>query len=171
MNLSTSLLLAEYQLPDQFKANVAYGMLVVMAVAAVFCVIKCIQGAHMLDQGEDGKKKIYSGIAIGLAPWLALAAFQATGLADKIGFSDGLKSVKKLDPQILDVFELAIWAAIGIAAVWCVIKCVNGANMLEHGEDGKKKIFSGLAIAAAPWIAIAALNASGFWDALGLKLA
>ena len=46
----------------------------------------------------------------------------------------------------------------------------RGAELLEHGEDGKKRIFSGLAIAAAPWLAFFALNLSGFWDALGLKL-
>jgi uncharacterized membrane protein YuzA (DUF378 family) len=144
--------------------------MVVIGVAAVFCVIKCIQGADMLDHGEDGKKKIYSGIAVGMAPWLALAAFQATGLAEKIGFSLAPDSLQKLDGKVVDVIELAMWVVIGIAAVWCVIKCVNGANELEQGEAGKKKIFSGLAIGAAPWLAITALKLSGFWEALGITL-
>ncbi len=168
MNLTP--LLAEFVIPEQFKNNIAYGLLVVIAVAAVFCIIKCVQGADMLDRGEDGKKKIYSGIAVGVAPWLALAAFQATELDEKIGFTLVPGDLPPLDPKVTDVVQLALWAIIGIAAIWCVIKCVNGANMLEHGEDGKKKIFSGLAIAAAPWIAITALKLSGFWEALNIQL-
>jgi uncharacterized membrane protein len=169
MNTSTHLLLAVFEMPEKLRNNISYGLLVVIAVAAVFCIIKCIQGADMLDQGEDGKKKIYSGIAIGAAPWLAIAAFQATKLWDTLHLSLVPNDVTKLPDQLVDVIQLATWAVIGVAAIWCVIKCVSGANMLEHGEDGKKKIFSGLAIAAAPWIALLALNMSGFWDALGLK--
>ena len=171
MNRLVTPVVAEYQIPQQFKDNISYGLMMVIGVAAVFCVIKCIQGADMLDRGEDGKKKIYSGIAVGVAPWLALAAFQTTGLAEKIGFSLVPASLQKLDARVIDVLELALWAIIGVAAIWCVIKCVHGANLLEHGEDGKRKIFSGLAIGAAPWIAMGALKLSGFWDALGLQLA
>ncbi len=161
---------AQFELPQQFKDNLSYGLLVIIAVAAVFCVIKCIQGADMLDHGEDGKKKIYSGIAIGVAPWLGVAAFKATGLADKLHLSAVPSTVEPLPDQLIAVVQLAMWAVIGIAAIWCIAKCVTGANMLEHGEDGKKKIFSGLAIAAAPWIAITALKMSGFWQALNLQL-
>lgn len=159
-----------FTLPERIKENLSYGLLVIIAVAAVFCVIKCIQGADLLDRGEDGKKKIYSGIAVGVAPWLAVAAFEATGLWKSLGLSLVPSSVAKLPSELVDVIQLATWAVIGIAVIWCVIKCVAGANELEHGENGKKKIFSGLAIAAAPWIAIFALNMSGFWDALGLQL-
>jgi uncharacterized membrane protein YuzA (DUF378 family) len=166
----TLTLFAEFQIPTQFKDNLAYGLMMVIGVAAVFCVIKCIQGADMLDQGEDGKKKIYSGLAVGVAPWLGLAAFKATGLDEKIGFTLAPTSLQKLDSKVIDVLTLALWAVIGIAAIWCVIKCVNGANELEHGENGKKKIFSGLAIGAAPWLAISALKLSGFWEALGIQL-
>ncbi len=164
------LVLGQFQMPDKLKNNLSYGLLVIVAVAAVFCIIKCIQGADMLDHGEDGKKKIYSGIAIGVAPWLGIAGFEATGLWRTLGLSLVPEEVTALPDQLVDVVQLATWAVIGISAVWCVIKCVAGANELEHGEDGKKKIFSGLAIAAAPWIAILALNLSGFWDALGLQL-
>ncbi|HVU34394.1 MAG TPA: hypothetical protein VHE61_13245 [Opitutaceae bacterium] len=159
-----------FQLPARIKDNLSYGMLVIIAVAAVFCVIKCIEGADMLDRGEDGKKKIYSGIAIGVAPWLAVAAFEMTGLWGALGLDLVPQGVGALPSQLVDVIQLASWAVIGVAAIWCVIKCVDGANRLEHGEDGKKTIFSGLAIAAAPWVAILALNMSGFWDALGLRL-
>lgn len=159
-----------FTMPEKFKDNLSYGLLVIVAAAAVFCVIKCIQGADMLDQGEDGKKKIYSGIAIGVAPWLGMAAFDATGLWKTLGLSLVPSGVTPLPAQLIDVIQLATWAVIGIAAIWCIAKCIAGASQLEHGEDGKKKIFSGLAIAAAPWIAIVALNFSGFWDALGLKL-
>lgn len=158
------------ELPDQFKANVAYGMLAIIGIASVFCVIKCIHGADMLDQGEDGKKKIYSGIAIGAAPWLALAAFKVSGFADKLGFTLDAGNIEHLDPKVVDVLTLAMWAVIGIAAIWCIVKCVAGANALEHGEDGKRKIISGLAIGAAPWLAISALKLSGFWAALGIQL-
>lgn len=157
-------------LPQQMKDNLSYGLLIIIAVAAVFCVIKCIQGADMLDQGEDGKKKIYAGIAIGFAPWLAVAAFRATNLWDKLGLSLVPSGVSRLPDELVGTITLATWAVIGIAAIWCVIKCIAGASELERGEDGKKKIFSGLAIAAAPWIAIFALNQSGFWTALGLQL-
>lgn len=157
-------------LPQKVKDNLSYGLLVVIAAAAVYCVIKCIQGADLLDRGEDGKKKIYSGIAIGMAPWLGVAAFEATGLWQTLGLSLVPSNVVKLPPQLIDVIQLACWAVIGIAAIWCIAKCIRGAEMLEHGEDGKKRIFSGLAIAAAPWLAFFALNLSGFWDALGLKL-
>jgi uncharacterized membrane protein len=170
MSTSTPLLLADFTMPEKFKDNLSYGLLVIIAVAAVFCIIKCIQGADMLDQGEDGKKKIYSGIAIGVAPWLGMAAFDATGLWKTLGLSLVPASMGKLPDQLIAVIQLATWAVIGIAVMWCIAKCIAGANQLEHGEDGKKKIFSGLAIAAAPWIGIAALNLSGFWDALGLKL-
>jgi uncharacterized membrane protein len=170
MSTSTPLLLADFTMPEKFKDNLSYGLLVIIAVAAVFCIIKCIQGADMLDQGEDGKKKIYSGIAIGVAPWLGMAAFDATGLWKTLGLSLVPSSMGKLPDQLIAVIQLATWAVIGIAVMWCIAKCIAGANQLEHGEDGKKKIFSGLAIAAAPWIGIAALNLSGFWDALGLKL-
>lgn len=170
MSTSIPLVIAEFQIPEKLKDNLSYGLLVIIAVAAVFCIIKCIQGADMLDHGEDGKKKIYSGIAIGVAPWLGIAGFEATGLWKTLGLSLVPGSVAKLPDELIDVVQLAAWAVIGIAAIWCVIKCVAGANQLEHGEDGKKKIFSGLAIAAAPWIAILALNLSGFWDALGLQL-
>lgn len=161
---------AAFEMPEEFKHNLSYGLLVIIAVAAVFCVIKCIQGADQLDQGEDGKKKIYSGIAVGMAPWLGVAAFKATGLWDAMGMTLVPDGVAKLPPQLIDVVQLATWAIIGVAAIWCVIKCIAGANALEHGEEGKKKIFSGLAIAAAPWVAILALNMSGFWDKLGLQL-
>jgi uncharacterized membrane protein len=164
------LVLAEFEIPEKLKNNLSYGLLVIIAVAAVFCIIKCIQGADMLDRGEDGKKKIYSGIAIGVAPWIGIAGFEATGLWKTLGLSLVPEEVTALPDQLIDVVQLATWAVIGIAAIWCVIKCVAGANELENGEDGKKKIFSGLAIAAAPWVAILALNLSGFWDALGLKL-
>jgi len=162
--------LAAFELPAKVKDNLSYGILVIVAVAAVFCIIKCIQGADMLDRGEAGKKKIYAGIAVGMAPWLAVAAFEATGLWSTLGLSLVPSGVVKLPPQLVDVVQLAAWAIIGIAALWCIAKCVNGAAMLEKGEDGKGKIFSGLAIAAAPWLAIFALNLSGFWDALGLRL-
>jgi uncharacterized membrane protein len=168
--MNTFFPIAVFAMPPKFGENLTYGMLVIIAVAAVFCVIKCIQGADMLDHGEDGKKKIYSGIAIGVAPWLSIAAFEATGLWQTLGLSLVPSGMAKLPQQLIDVVTLAMWAVIGVAAIWCVIKCVAGANQLEQGEDGKKKIFSGLAIAAAPWIAILALNISGFWDALGLKL-
>ena len=165
-----SLPLAAFSLPPKVKDNFSYGLLVIIAASAVFCVIKCIQGADMLDRGEQGKKKIYAGIAVGMAPWLAVAAFEATGLWKTLDLSLVPSGVVKLPDQLIDVVQLATWAVIGIAALWCVAKCVNGAAMLEHGEDGKRKIFSGVAIAAAPWLAIFALNLSGFWDALGLKL-
>lgn len=170
--MDTTLLpvLAAFTMPQNVKDNLSYGLLVIIAVAAVFCIIKCIQGADMLDGGEDGKKKIYSGIAIGVAPWLAVAAFEATGLWNTLGLSLVPSTVAKLPPELIDVIQLAMWAVIGIAAIWCVVKCIAGANLLEQGEDGKRKIFSGLSIAAAPWIGILALNASGFWDALGLQL-
>lgn len=170
MNPDPSPMLAAFTIPEKFKDNLSYGMLVIIAVAAVYSIIKCIQGADMLDHGEDGKKKIYSGVAIGMAPWLAMAAFQATGLWSMLGVSLVPSGVSPLPAELLDVIQLATWIVIGIAAIWCVVKCVAGANMLEHGEDGKAKIFSGLAIAAAPWIAIAALNMSGFWESLGLRL-
>lgn len=165
-----SLVLGAFALPAKVKDNISYGLLVVIAAAAVYCVIKCIQGADMLDKGEPGKKKIYSGIAIGMAPWLAVAAFEATGLWKTLDISLVPSGVVKLPTELVDVVQLATWAIIGIATVWCVAKCVHGADLLEKGEDGKKKIFSGLAIAAAPWMAIFSLNLSGFWDVLGLKL-
>lgn len=170
MHTSTSLVLAAFELPQSVKDNLSYGLLVIIAISAVFCIIKCIQGADMLDSGEDGKKKIYSGIAIGVAPWLGIAAFQATGLWKTLELSLVPGSIGKLPDELINVIQLASWAIIGIAAIWCIAKCVSGANLLENGEDGKRKIFSGLAIAAAPWIAFTALNLSGFWDALGLKL-
>jgi len=168
--MKTLLLLAAFTIPQKVKDNLSYGILVIIAASAVYCVIKCIQGADMLDKGEDGKKKIYSGIAIGMAPWLAVAAFEATGLWQTLDLSLVPSGVVKLPQQLIDVVQLSTWAIIGIAAIWCIAKCVNGADMIEKGEDGKRKIFSGLAIAAAPWLAIFALNMSGFWDALGLKL-
>ena len=170
MHTSTSLVLAAFELPQSVKDNLSYGLLVIIAISAVFCIIKCIQGADMLDSGEDGKKKIYSGIAIGVAPWLGIAAFQATGLWKTLELSLVPGSIGKLPDELINVIQLASWEIIGIAAIWCIAKCVSGANLLENGEDGKRKIFSGLAIAAAPWIAFTALNLSGFWDALGLKL-
>lgn len=171
MNAPTPFLfLADFSLPQNVRDNFSYGLLVIVAVSAVFCVIKCIQGADMLDHGEDGKKKIYSGIAIGMAPWLGIAAFQATGLWKTLDLSLVPGSVAKLPDELVAVIQLATWAVIGIAAIWCIAKCVSGANLIEQGEQGTKKIFSGLAIAAAPWVAIAALNMSGFWQALGLKL-
>jgi uncharacterized membrane protein len=159
----------ESVIPEEFKNNLSYGILIIIAVAAVFCIIKCIQGADMLDRGEDGKKKIYSGIAIGMAPWLAVAAFKATGVWDKLGIKIKPEGIE-LPPKLRATVQLSLWAIIGISAIWCVAKCINGANELERGEDGKKKIFSGLAIAAAPWIGIAALNLTGLWDALNLQL-
>jgi hypothetical protein len=155
-------------LPPELLANIKYGMLIVIAVAAVFCIIKCIQGADMLDRGEDGKKKIYSGIAIGMAPWIAIAAFRATNLAAFLNFSD-FSSLGTLPPEFVDATQIALWVVVGIALIWCVAKCIQGADMLDRGEDGKKKIFSGIAIAAAPWIAIGALKVTGFWVSLGLK--
>ena len=80
-----TLCLVAYTLPPNLTKNIAYGMLVVIAVAAVFCIIKCIQGADMLDRGEDGKKKIYSGIAIAAAPWIAIGALNVTGLWADLG--------------------------------------------------------------------------------------
>ncbi len=162
--------LAAFTLPAKVKDNISYGLLVVIAAAAVYCIIKCIQGADMLDRGEPGKKKIYSGIAIGMAPWLAVAAFEVTGLWKTLDVSLVPGGVVKLPLQLVDIVQLATWAIIGVAALWCVAKCVHGADLLERGEEGKKKIFSGLAIAAAPWLGIFALNLSGFWDALGLRL-
>jgi uncharacterized membrane protein len=164
------LLLAAFTMPAKIKDNISYGLLVVMATSAVYCVIKCIQGADMLDRGEAGKKKIYSGIAIGMAPWLAVAAFEATGLWKTLDLSLVPSGVVKLPEQLIDIVQLSLWVIIGIAVLWCVAKCVQGADMLEKGEEGKQKIFSGLAIAAAPWLAIFAVNLSGFWDALGLRL-
>ncbi len=168
--MNTHLFFSAFTMPAKVKDNISYGLLVIIAVSAVYCVIKCIQGADLLDRGEDGKKKIYSGIAIGMAPWLAVAAFEATGLWKTLDISLVPSGIVKLPDQLIDVVQLAVWAIIGIAAIWCVAKCVTGADMIEKGENGKQKIFSGLAIAAAPWLAIFALNLSGFWDALGLKM-
>ena len=157
-----------YVLPENVTKNIAFGLLIIVAVAGVFCIIKCIQGADMLDRGEDGKKKIYSGIAIGMAPWIAIAAFRATNLAGFLNFSD-FSSLGTLPPEFVDATQIALWIVVGIALIWCVAKCIQGADMLDRGADGKKKIFSGIAIAAAPWIAIGALKATGIWVSLGLK--
>jgi len=62
-----------------------------------------------------------------------------------------------------------MWVVVGVALIWCVAKCVQGADMLDRGEDGKKKIYSGIAIAAAPWIAVGALKMTGLWTTLGLQ--
>jgi len=59
---------------------------------------------------------------------------------------------------------------VGIAFIWCVAKCVEGADMLESRRRRQKKIYSGIAIAAAPWIAVGALNVTGLWADLGLHL-
>jgi uncharacterized membrane protein len=155
-------------LPPELLKNISFGLLIIIAVAGVFCIIKCVQGADMLDRGEDGKKKIYSGIAIGMAPWIAIAAFRATNLADVLGLQD-FKSLGKLPQQLIDATQVALWIVVGIALIWCVAKCVEGADMLDRGADGKKKIYSGIAIAAAPWIAVGALNATGLWSDLGLQ--
>jgi len=168
--LSLTLVLAAIDIPQKLKDNISYGILVIVAIAAVFCIIKCIHGANMIDQGEDGKKKIFSGIAIGMAPWIGVAAFQATGLWDKLGLSLVPSTVSKLPQELINATQVALWAVIGISVIWCIAKCIHGAEMLDSGEDGKKKIYSGIAIAAAPWIAIFALNMAGFWDALGLVL-
>lgn len=169
MNTINNLTLA-FTLPPDVSKNISYGILIIIAVSAVFCIIKCINGADMIDRGEDGKKRIYSGIAIGIAPWLAIAAFKATGIWTALGVSLVPSGMVALPTQLVDTIQLATWAIIGIALIWSIAKCIAGADQLEKGEDGKKKIFSGLAIGAAPWIAILSMNMSGFWDALGLKL-
>ena len=122
MHTSTSLVLAAFELPQSVKDNLSYGLLVIIAISAVFCIIKCIQGADMLDSGEDGKKKIYSGIAIGVAPWLGIAAFQATGLWKTLELSLVPGSIGKLPDELINVIQLASWAIIGIAAIWCIDK-------------------------------------------------
>jgi len=160
---------AQLAIPQELKDNISYGLLILIAVAAVFCVIKCVSGADMIDRGEEGKKKIYSGIAIGMAPWIAIAAFQATSLWDSLGLSLTPSTLVALPPKFVSATQVAMWVVVGIAFIWCVAKCVEGADMLDRGEDGKKKIYSGIAIAAAPWIAIGALNITGFWDKLGLQ--
>lgn len=160
----------QIEIPDALKKNVSFGILVIIAIAAVFCIIKCIQGADMIDRGEDGKKKIYSGIAIGMAPWLGVAAFKATGMWDRLNLQIESPGANALPDKLKITIQLSVWVIIGISAIWCIAKCIDGANQLERGEDGKRKIFSGLAIAAAPWIGIAALNLTGFWDSMGLQL-
>jgi len=160
---------AQVDIPQQLKDNISYGLLVLIAVAAVFCVIKCVNGADMIDRGEDGKKKIYSGIAISMAPWIAIAAFKATDMWSKLDLSLTPSTLVALPPKFVSATQVAMWVVVGIAFIWCVAKCVEGADMLDRGEDGKKKIYSGIAIAAAPWIAIGALNVTGFWEKLGLQ--
>ena len=170
MNILPALNIAVVQLPDNVKNTISYSLLVIIAVAAVMCVAKCINGANALDRGEEGKMKIMSGIMIGMAPWLGVGAFQATGLWNRLGVSLVPNGVVRLPTELIDVVTYTMWAIIGFAVCMCVAKVVNGSNALDRGEEGKMKIFSGLAIGAAPWIAILALNMSGFWDALGLQL-
>jgi len=168
---NTAFFAATLDIPDQLKKNINLGVLIIMAVAAVYCVIKCISGADMLDRGEDGKKKIYSGIAIGMAPWIIQAALKVTKIWDKLGLDMGASGASMALPaEVRDAIQLGLWVIIGIAVIWAIGKCVQGAEALEKGEEGKQKIFSGIAIAFAPWIAVAAMNLSGYWDALGLTL-
>lgn len=168
--ITAALYLAQIEVPDQVKKNISLGMFVIIAISGVYCIIKCIQGADMLDRGENGKKKIFSGIAMGMAPWLAIGALKTTKLWEGLGISETPTGQDLLPDQLKDSIQLACWAIIGISAIWCIAKCMQGAEMLEKGEMGKKKIFSGIAIAAAPWVALGALNLSGYWDDLGLKL-
>jgi len=163
-------LFAAIDLPDKFKAGIGYGMIAVIGCSTIYCFIKCIQGANQLDEGGEGKKKIFSGIAMGVAPWLMVGAFKAAKLDTKLGLDSMMSSLPKLDPEIVDVMSLAIWSIIGVAAVWCTVKCIQGAQMLEHGENGKGKIVSGIAIGLAPWIAVAAMKLSSFSDAIGFSL-
>jgi hypothetical protein len=170
MNANLPLVLAAFSLPQNLADNISYGLLIIIALSAVVCIVKCISGADMLDRGEDGKKKLYSGVLIGVAPWLAVAAFKATGLWSSLGLTLVPSTVVKLPQEVVDAIQLATWFVVGVAFLWCIAKCIEGGHKMEHGEEGKGKIISGIAIAAAPWIGIGALNLSGFWDTLGLKL-
>lgn len=168
--ISSLLVFSQMFIEEDVKRNISLGLFVIIAVSGVFCIIKCIQGADMLDRGEDGKKKIFSGIAMGMAPMLAISAFRTTQLWGALGLDAQPSGRDVLPPKLVDSIQLACWAIIGISAIWCIAKCLQGAEMLERGEMGKKKIFSGIAIAAAPWVALAAMNISGYWDNLGLRL-
>jgi len=65
MNMLTgSLCFAQTQvpIPQELKDNIKYGLLVIMAVAAVFCVIKCIQGRTCWTAGRTAKGRSTRGL-------------------------------------------------------------------------------------------------------------
>lgn len=171
MTMISSLCIAQMvSVPQQAKDMISYGLITVVAFAAVFCVIKCIQGADKLERGEEGKKTIASGVLVGAAPWVAKAAFEATGLWARMGLSMVPSGVVALPPEVINAITLTFWFIVCIALVFCVAKVIGGSMAIDRGEEGKVKIFSGIAIAAAPWIGVGAMKMSGFWDALGLVL-
>lgn len=75
-----------------------------------------------------------------------------------------------LPQQFKDTIQYAVWLTAAICVVICLFKVIRGAEQIDRGEPGKKSIFSGLLIAAAPWIVVVAFQATGVWDSLGLEL-
>ena len=75
-----------------------------------------------------------------------------------------------LPVQVRDTVKYAVWLTAALCVVICLFKVVKGAERIDRGEDGKKSIFSGLMIAAAPWIVVVAFQVTGIWDSLQLEL-
>jgi hypothetical protein len=75
-----------------------------------------------------------------------------------------------LPEQVKETIKYAVWLTAALCVVICLFKVIRGAESIDRGEDGKKSIFAGLLIAAAPWIVVVAFQATGIWDSLQLEL-
>jgi hypothetical protein len=75
-----------------------------------------------------------------------------------------------LPQQVKDTVKYGVWLTAAVCVMLCLFKVIRGAERIDRGEDGKKMIFSGLLIAAAPWIVVVAFQVTGIWDSLGLEL-
>jgi hypothetical protein len=75
-----------------------------------------------------------------------------------------------LPEQLKDTIRYAVWLTAALCVVICLFKIIRGAEQIDRGEEGKKTIFAGLLIAAAPWIAVVAFQATGIWESLDLRL-
>jgi hypothetical protein len=85
-------------------------------------------------------------------------------------YLDLIAAFTGLPPQVRDTVKYAVWLTAALCVVICLFKVVKGAERIDRGEDGKKSIFAGLMIAAAPWIVVVAFQVTGIWDSLQLQL-
>jgi hypothetical protein len=89
---------------------------------------------------------------------------------DSTYFAMPLANFTGLPEQLKETIRYAVWLTAALCVVICLFKIIRGAEQIDRGEEGKKTIFAGLLIAAAPWIVVVAFQATGIWEQLELEL-
>ena len=146
-------------IPPQLLQGLAFFIIILMFFCFIYGVISIMSGASSLDQGEEGKMKILTGLLLSCAVFIIQGAYSAMGMPTVNWQNLGIQ----VPQQVADIIQYTLIVVILIGFAWGSIRVVSGIKEMRQDGQGKVKIFSGIIMAAAPWFMY------GVYTALGLS--